>query len=104
MATITNNEKGPITLPTGQVIPRLGTLETDNDTIRQADNWPSLSGRALAKQITIVFDPDPDPGEPDLIVTQTVIPHEPTAVLQFTATAPNPDEELPHPTNKGKHK
>lgn len=103
MATITNNEKGPITLPTGHVIPRLGTLTTDNDTIRQSDNWPSLRGRALAGQITIILDPDPDPAEPDQTVTQTVAAKEPTSVLQFTDAAPIPDEELP-PPNKGQRK
>ena len=78
MATIKNNERAPITLPTGQVIPREGVLETDNATIRQPDNWPNLSGRALAGQITIVFDPDP--AEPDLQFTETdpPIPAKPT--------------------------
>ena len=88
MATITNNERGTIALPTGQVIPRFGSLTTDNETIRQPDNWPNLSGRALAGQITIVFDPDPDPAEPDQTVLQTVTPHEPTSVLQLITTSP----------------
>ena len=90
MATITNNERTTIKLLTGHVIPRLGVLETDNATIRQPDNWPSLSGRALAGQITIAFDPDPDPAEPDQTVMQTVTPHEPTAVLQFDDISPPP--------------
>ena len=101
MATITNNERAPITLTTGHVIPRLSVLETDNATIRQPDNWPNLSGRALAGQITIAFDPDPDPAEPDQTITQTVAALEPTSVLQFTETNP----PIPaKPTDEGKRK
>lgn len=88
MAKITNNERGPITLPSGHVIPRLGTLETDNATIRQPDNWPSLSGRALAGQITIEFDPEPDPADPDVISTQIITPPAPNAVLELIETDP----------------
>jgi len=84
MATITNNERGPITLPTGHVIPRLGTLTTDNATIRQPDNWPNLSGRALAGQISITFDSEPNPADTEQITTQVITPPAPKAVLRFT--------------------
>ena len=105
MATITNNERAPIALPTGHVIPRLGTLTTDNATIRQPDNWPNLSGRALAGQITIAFDPDPDPAEPEQTVTQTVTPHEPTSVLQLITTSPPlPGTPASKSTDEGKRK
>lgn len=88
MATITNNERAPITLLTGHVIPRLGALTTDNATIRHADNWPILSGRALAGQITITFDPEPDPADPEVVTTEVVTPPEPTAVLELIETDP----------------
>ena len=110
MASIENKERAPITLPTGHVVPRLGILETDNETIRQPDNWPQLSGRALAGQITIEFDPDEDPAEPNETILQTIkAPPEPTSVLQLIETippmlgtpAPKPDEGLP-PKSKGK--
>ena len=110
MSTIENKERAPITLPTGHVIPRLGILETDNETIRQPDNWPQLSGRALAGQIVITFDPDEDPADPDETILQTIkAPPEPTSVLQYVETdppmlgtpAPKPDKGLP-PKSKGK--
>lgn len=88
MAKITNNERAVIILPTGQIVPRLGTLEIDNATIRQPDNWPSLSGRALAGQITIEFDPEPNPADPEVITTQVVTPPEPNAVLALTDAKP----------------
>lgn len=82
MATIENKEKGPITLPTGHVVPRLGTLTTTNDVIRSPDNWPNLSGRVIAGQVKIGFDPEVDPDDPEKVVTpEAPTPPPPSAVL-----------------------
>lgn len=63
MATISNPSFIPIVLPTGHVLPRLGVLDVDNDTIRASDNWPMLRGMMLAGQVTLTFDPEPTPEE-----------------------------------------
>lgn len=82
MAKIVNNEKGPLVLPTGHVVPRLGSLETTNDTIRSPDNWPLLLGRAKAGQIGIEFDSEPDPADPEATITPVApVPEPPNAVL-----------------------
>lgn len=89
MATITNHEKAALVLPTGHVVPRMGTLTVPNDTIRSADNWPLLSGRALAGQIAIEFDPEPDPSDPEVTVTPPApAPAPPNAVLLTADPAP----------------
>ena len=89
MATITNRENSQLTLPSGHVVPRHGKLVLPNDTIRSADNWPLLSGRALAGQIAIEFDPEPDPADPDVTVTPPApAPAPPNAVLLTADPAP----------------
>lgn len=74
MATITNNTPRDIRLVSLHVVPAAGALETDNATIRSADNWPSLNGMALAGQVTLAFDPDPDPDAPGGESVQVVAP------------------------------
>lgn len=60
MAKLTQTGALPITLPAGHVIPPRGSLELTNDAIR-GDNWPTLSGLILSGQVTVEFDPEPNP-------------------------------------------
>ncbi len=89
MAKITNHERAALALPTGHVVPRLGDLHLPNDTIRCADNWPVLSGRAIAGQIAIEFDPEPDPADPEAtVIPAAPTPEPPNAVLITVDPAP----------------
>ncbi len=74
MAKIINHTSRDIRLITMHVVPANGALETDNANIRSSDNWPMLNGMALAGQVALEFDPDPDPDAPDGAVLQVVAP------------------------------
>ena len=64
MAKLINRERRDIRLPTGHIIPRLGELACENDTIRNGENWPFLQGQIAAGQIEAEFDPDPVEPQP----------------------------------------
>lgn len=59
MARISNPSRKDIILPAGHVIPREGELITTNDVIN-GDNWLVLQGMALAGQVIVEMDPDPE--------------------------------------------
>lgn len=62
MAKLINPSIRAITLPTGHVVPRAGTLETTNDVLRCSDNAAMLRGLVLSGALTIEYDPDPETG------------------------------------------
>lgn len=59
MARITNLTRRQITLPTGHVIPRLGDLPTDNETLALIDIARVLPALIAAGEIAVEYDPDP---------------------------------------------
>ena len=59
MAKLSNPSRKDIILPAGHVIPREGELITTNDVIN-GDNWLVLQGMALAGQVLVELDPDPE--------------------------------------------
>lgn len=76
MAKLINPSIRAITLPTGHVVPRAGTLETTNDVLRCPDNSATLRGLILSGALTVEYDPDPDlePEAETSIVASTAQP------------------------------
>lgn len=59
MAIITNKVREAITLPTGHVIKRDGSLETTNTVLRSPDNVRTLNTMVAAGMVAVEYDPDP---------------------------------------------
>ncbi|TNC05559.1 hypothetical protein [Paracoccus marcusii] len=59
MASITNNTREAVILPTGHTVARLGRLETTNAVLRSADNLRTITTMVAARMIDIEYDPDP---------------------------------------------
>lgn len=88
MATLTNLSRQPVALPTGHVVPRLGTLTTSNDLLRCPDNAPTLAALVTSGVLTVAYDPDPAP-DPDPVPDTVVTPAPPaTTSADPTADAP----------------
>ena len=56
MASITNNTRKAVILPTGHTVARLDRLETTNVVLRSPDNVRTM---VAAKMIEVEYDPDP---------------------------------------------
>ncbi|WDA11669.1 hypothetical protein [Paracoccus marcusii] len=59
MASITNNTREAVILPTGHTVARLDRLETSNAVLRSADNVRTITTMVAAKMIDVEYDPDP---------------------------------------------
>jgi hypothetical protein len=64
MARLINSTRRDIVLPTRHVVPAQGQgqgqLETTNEVINCADNWPKVNGLILAGDLVAEFDPPPE--------------------------------------------
>ena len=59
MASITNNTREAVILPTGHTVARLDRLETTNAVLRSADNVRTITTMVAARMIDVEYDPDP---------------------------------------------
>ena len=59
MASITNNTRKAVILPTGHTVARLDRLETTNVVLRSPDNVRTIATMVAAKMIEVEYDPDP---------------------------------------------
>ena len=96
MAKITNLGRRDLPLPTRHIVPRMGDLVTTNDTIRSPDNWTMLNAMALAGDVTIELDPDPETIADPVYATDHVdLP--PAAIAETPVYATDPVELPPEP-------
>lgn len=73
MASITNNTREAVILPTGHTVARLDRLETTNAVLRSADNVRTITTMVAARMIDVEYDPDPDPTEEAVEAATSVI-------------------------------
>lgn len=59
MASITNNTREAVILPTGHTVARLNRLETSNAVLRSPDNVRTITTMVAARMIDVEYDPDP---------------------------------------------
>lgn len=88
MAIITNKVREAITLPTGHVIKRDGSLETTNTVLRSPDNVRTLNTMIAAQMVTVEYDPEADEDAPE--ATSSVIDapdRKPSPQVPLTPTA-----------------
>ncbi|AZY93912.1 hypothetical protein EOJ32_09735 [Paracoccus sp. Arc7-R13] len=59
MASITNNTREAVILPTGHTVARLDRLETTNAVLRSPDNVRTITTMVAVRMIDVEYDPDP---------------------------------------------
>lgn len=59
MASITNNTREAVILPTGHIVARLDRLVTSNAVLRSPDNVRTITTMVAARMIDVEYDPDP---------------------------------------------
>lgn len=59
MASITNNTREAVILPTGHTVARLDRLETSNAVLRSPDNVRTITTMVAARMIDVEYDSDP---------------------------------------------
>ena len=106
MASITNNTREAVILPTGHTVARLDRLETTNAVLRSPDNVRTITTMVAAKMIDVEYDPDPieeaaeaatsviDAPAPAPVSTYTLMPRRSSSLTPSGVSATRPSDSL----------